>query len=61
MPALKELCDNGIVFERHYSTAPICIPARYTWVSGRYPHFHENWDKLKGYGTLFFKNIISVL
>lgn len=49
MPALKRLSDNGIVFERHYSTAPICMPARYTWVSGRYPHYHGLWDNWGGW------------
>jgi arylsulfatase len=44
MPALKRLCDDGVVFKRHYSTSPICIPARFTWISGMYPHYHGNWD-----------------
>ena len=25
---------------------PICIPARYTWISGRYPHYHGAWDNV---------------
>lgn len=44
MPALDRLCKEGMVFSRHYSTAPICMPARYTWISGRYPHYHGAWD-----------------
>jgi arylsulfatase len=46
MPALDRLCKEGMVFARHYSTAPICIPARYTWISGRYPHYHGAWDNV---------------
>jgi len=46
MPALDRLCKEGMVFTRHYSTAPICIPARYTWISGRYPHYHGAWDNI---------------
>ena len=44
MPALDRLCKEGLVFQRHYSTAPICMPARYTWITGRYPHYHGAWD-----------------
>jgi arylsulfatase len=46
MPALDRLCKEGMTFTRHYSTAPICIPARYTWISGRYPHYHGAWDNV---------------
>jgi len=44
MPALDRLCREGAVFTQHYSTAPICVPARYTWITGRYPHYHGAWD-----------------
>ena len=44
MPALDRLCREGAVFARHYSTSPICMPARYTWVTGQYPHTHGQWD-----------------
>lgn len=44
MPALERLCREGAVFTQHYSSAPICVPARYTWVTGRYPHYHGAWD-----------------
>ncbi|HUV67792.1 MAG TPA: sulfatase-like hydrolase/transferase [Sedimentisphaerales bacterium] len=44
MPALDRLCREGAVFSRHYSTSPICMPARYTWITGQYPHTHGQWD-----------------
>lgn len=44
MPALDRLCREGVVFARHYSTSPICMPARYTWITGQYPHTHGQWD-----------------
>lgn len=47
MPALDRLCREGAVFARHYSTSPICMPARYTWVTGQYPHTHGQWDNYK--------------
>jgi len=44
MPNLDRICREGKVFTRHYSTAPVCMPARYTWVTGTYPHTHGCWD-----------------
>ena len=46
MPALDRLCRHGVVCERHYSTAPICMPERYSWVSGQYPHTHGQWSNM---------------
>ena len=48
MPGLDRLCRNGVVCERHYSTAPICMPERYSWVSGQYPHTHGQWSNMGG-------------
>jgi arylsulfatase A-like enzyme len=44
MPTLDRLCREGAVFSRHLSTSPICMPARYCWVTGQYPHTHGQWD-----------------
>lgn len=44
MPALDRLSSEGLVFENHYCTAPVCMPSRYTLVSGTYPHTHGMWD-----------------
>lgn len=49
MPAFYRLCKEGMVFTRHYSTAPICMPARYTWLTGRYPHYHGAWDNTRNW------------
>ena len=49
MPALDRLCRNGVVFTRHYSNAPICMPARYTWITGQYPHTHGKWGNNAGW------------
>jgi arylsulfatase A-like enzyme len=43
MPTLDRLCRNGVLFSRHYSTAPVCQPARCTWLTGQYPHTHGMW------------------
>ncbi|MCF8222708.1 MAG: sulfatase-like hydrolase/transferase [Bacteroidales bacterium] len=44
MPALDRMYDEGVVFRNHYCTAPVCMPSRYTLVSGTYPHTHKMWD-----------------
>ncbi len=44
MPALDRLCGEGAVFSRHVSTSPICMPARFCWITGQYPHTHGQWD-----------------
>ena len=49
MPTLDRLSREGAVFRRHYSTAPICIPARNTWITGQYPHTHGKWENLGGW------------
>ncbi len=49
MPTLDKLCKEGLVFENHYCTAPVCMPSRYTIVSGTYPHTHGRWDNGGGW------------
>ncbi|MYA40988.1 MAG: sulfatase-like hydrolase/transferase [Gemmatimonadetes bacterium] len=49
MPTLDRLSREGATFRRHYSTAPICIPARNTWITGQYPHTHGKWENIGGW------------
>ena len=35
-PNMDELFQNGVGFERSYSTNPVCSPARSSWATGRY-------------------------
>ena len=44
MPNLAKLMREGATFQNHYSVAPVCIPSRYSIISGMYPHYHGNWD-----------------
>jgi len=44
MPNLERLSDEGLVFNNHYCTAPVCMPSRYSIVTGTYPHTHGAWD-----------------
>lgn len=37
-PNLDRLAEQSVVFDRHYSTCPLCVPARSSLHTGRYPH-----------------------
>lgn len=37
-PNLDRLADRSVVFDRHYSTCPLCVPARCSLHTGRYAH-----------------------
>jgi arylsulfatase A-like enzyme len=49
MPTLERLSREGATLRRHFSTAPICIPARNTWITGQYPHSHGKWENVGGW------------
>jgi len=37
-PHLDALAAGGMRFDRAYSAYPVCVPARFTMLTGRYPH-----------------------
>jgi choline-sulfatase len=37
-PRLDRLAAEGLRFERAYCSYPVCVPARFTMLTGRYPH-----------------------
>lgn len=41
MPALDSLASRGVSFDRAYTTAPLCVPARVSMLTGRWPHAHR--------------------
>lgn len=49
MPNLSRLQHEGATFLNHFSVAPICIPSRYSIISGVYPHTHGQWDNGNGW------------
>ncbi|MGW8323492.1 MAG: sulfatase-like hydrolase/transferase, partial [Thermodesulfobacteriota bacterium] len=49
MPVLERLSRDGMTFRNHFSNAPICIPARNTWITGQYPHSHGKWENVGGW------------
>lgn len=40
-PRLDRLAGEGMTFERAYCSYPVCVPARFTMLTGRYPHHTE--------------------
>ena len=47
-PAMDYLSDNGIRFERAYTTNPVCVPARIGMMTGRFPgEFSSGRGKLE--------------
>jgi choline-sulfatase len=45
-PNIDRLAREGVVFENCYVQNPLCCPARYSMLTGRYPHSHgvrSNW------------------
>jgi len=54
-PAMDSIAQRGVRFERMYVTAPLCVPSRYSILTGRYPErctspafleanpAHESW------------------
>ena len=49
-PALDQLAASGTVLTQHYSSSPVCAPARASFLTGRYPHRTGAWDTLEGRG-----------
>jgi arylsulfatase A-like enzyme len=43
-PNLDRIAREGARFERCYTASPICMPARASVMTGRWPHAHGLWD-----------------
>ncbi|MCL4544139.1 MAG: sulfatase-like hydrolase/transferase [Chloroflexi bacterium] len=39
-PALDALAAQGMAFDQHYCSYPVCVPARFTMMTGLYAHHH---------------------
>ena len=42
-PNLDRLAEAGIVFENAYTPSPICVPARMSLLTGKYPYRQQCW------------------
>lgn len=41
-PHLDRIAERGVKFTRAYATTPLCVPSRYTCLSGRYASRSQN-------------------
>ncbi len=48
-PHLDALAARGTVFERAWTTSPLCVPARASLATGRHVHQHRYWDNAIAY------------
>jgi len=48
-PHLDRLAERGTRFAEAYTTSPICVPARASFATGRYPHQTGHWDNATPY------------
>ena len=46
-PALDRIAAEGVRFTQCVTTSPVCVPARVTLATGRYPHNNSVWNNLK--------------
>ena len=42
-PNLDKLAAEGVVFDNTYTPSPICVPARMSLLTGRYPYRQSCW------------------
>lgn len=43
-PNMDRLAAEGVVFDSTYSPSPVCVPARMSFMTGRYVHHTGVWD-----------------
>lgn len=43
-PYLDSLANDGVRYDEHYTTYPVCTPSRYSILSGLYTHQHLGWS-----------------
>ena len=60
MPNLDRLAEGGVAFERAYTTAPLCAPARVSLLTGRWPHAHRVRQNSATRAALFEQDLFHV-
>jgi arylsulfatase A-like enzyme len=48
-PNIDRLARNGALFERHYTSNPICAPSRATLLTGKYSHVNGHKDNASAF------------
>src|SRR5947208_1163773 len=60
MPTLDCLAAGGVGFDRAYTTAPLCVPARVSLLTGRWPHAHRVRQNSAPKSASFEKDLFHV-
>ena len=60
MPALDRMSARGVSFDRAYTTAPLCVPARISLLTGRWPHAHRVRQNSAAESAVFGKDLFHV-
>ena len=60
MPCLDRLSQQGVRFDRAYTTAPLCAPARISMLTGRWPHAHRVRQNGAIQAAVFEKDLFHV-
>ena len=60
MPAVDRLAARGVSFDRAYTTAPLCVPARISLLTGRWPHAHRVRQNSAPKAAYFEKDLFQV-
>ena len=60
MPAVDRLGSSGVCFDRAYTTAPLCVPARVSLLTGRWPHAHRVRQNSAPQAATFGKDLFEV-
>ena len=48
-PNLDKIAKEGVCFKNAYTNSPVCVPARASFATGRYPHQIGAWDSVSPY------------
>lgn len=48
-PTFDRLAEEGVVLDRYYCAAPLCVPTRPSMMNGRWPHAHGATSFGRGY------------
>lgn len=60
MPALDRMAERGVAFDRAYTTAPLCVPARVSLLTGRWPHAHRVRENAGAKHAFFEQDLFDV-
>jgi arylsulfatase A-like enzyme len=60
MPSLDRLAGRGVAFDRAYTTAPLCVPARVSLLTGRWPQAHRVRQNSAGKYAYFEKDFFDI-